>query len=274
MVVLPIKTHAVPVTEDTPVEITLRDVSKTYVTDTGNTLALSGINLEIRAGEIVSLLGPSGCGKTTLLRIIGGLEKTSAGALEFEERGRAPARSDSGGSRFGIVFQEANLFPWFSIEENIALPLRLAGVSKKERLVQAEKLINLVGLAGFEKRYPRELSGGMRQRAAIARALIRDPEILLMDEPFGALDAMTRDDLNVETQRIWMERRCTTVVVTHSIAEAVFLSDRVVLMCPRPGRIELIEGISFPRPRPLSLQTTEPFQAVVRRLRQRLESFR
>ena len=270
MAVLAVKARPVLADSQAPVKIAVRGMSKTYVTNTGNTLALSGIDLAFHSGEIVALLGPSGCGKTTLLRILGGLEAASAGTVDLS-RGDADTQS---GNRFGIVFQEANLFPWFSIEENVALPLRLAGMSKRERLGKAGELIKLVGLEGFEKRYPRELSGGMRQRAAIARSLIRQPEILLMDEPFGALDAMTRDDLNVETQRIWMERRCTTVIVTHSISEAVFLADRVVLMSPRPGRVDLLESIPFERPRPLSLQTTEPFQAIVRRLRQRLDSFR
>src|SRR6185312_10326671 len=152
-------------------------------------------------------------------------------------------------SQLGMVFQDANLFPWLTIEDNIALPLKLRGVAKPARLKKARELCELVGILGFEKRLPRELSGGMRQRAAIARALSYDPGILLMDEPFGALDAMTRDTMNMELQRIWMETRKTIVLVTHSIGEAVFLANRIVLLSPRPGRIDTVIDVKLPRPR-------------------------
>ena len=170
----------------------------------------------------------------------------------------------------GIVFQDANLFPWLSIEDNIALPLELRKVSKAQRLARARELTKLVGIAGFEKRWPKELSGGMRQRAAIARALSYNPKILLMDEPFGALDAMTRDAMNLELQRIWMETRKTVVVVTHSITEAVFLADRIVLLSPRPGRIDTIVDVAIPRPRALDVQALPEFQDIAGRLRHRL----
>ncbi|PJR09927.1 ABC transporter [Sinorhizobium meliloti] len=247
-----------------PPKIVLRDVEKVYKTSSGTTKALSSINLSIEEGEFVSLLGPSGCGKTTLLRTIGGLETHTSGLMEIS------GKSEHREGVLGIAFQDANLFPWLRIEDNIALPLRLSGIGKTERRAKAAELAGLVGLTGFEKRYPCELSGGMRQRAAIARALIRKPEVLLMDEPFGALDAMTRDDMNLEMQRIWLERRCTTVMVTHSISEAVFLGDRVVLMSPRPGKIDVIVDVDFPRPRPVSLQSTPEFQEIVRYLRQKL----
>ena len=240
--------------------ISLSGIGKTFDTTSGRTIALTGVDLDIARGEAVILLGPSGCGKTTLLRIIAGLERPSTGALHAEAAGR-----------LGMVFQEANLFPWFRIDENIALPLRLQGVGRAARQARALELSHLVGLSGFERRYPRELSGGMRQRAAIARALACDPQTVLMDEPFGALDAMTRDQMNLETQRLWLERQFTLVLVTHSITEAVFLADRVVLMSPRPGRIDTVIPIDFPRPRAIDLQTTEPFGAIVRTLRHRLD---
>ena len=231
-----------------------------FATASGDTTALTGVDLDVAPGEAVVLLGPSGCGKTTLLRIVAGLEQPSTGQIAVAA------------GRLGMVFQEANLFPWFRIDENVALPLRLRGVGRTARLRQASALCAAVGLAGFERAYPPELSGGMRQRAAIARALACDPQTMLMDEPFGALDAMTRDQLNLETQRLWMQHRFTLILVTHSITEAVFLADRVVLMTPRPGRIAAILPVDFPRPRALDLQTTEPFGAIVRSLRHRLEA--
>ena len=169
-----------------------------------------------------------------------------------------------------MVFQEANLFPWLTIEDNVALPLELQGVPRAARIARARELLALVGIAGFENRRPRELSGGMRQRAAIARALAGNPEILLMDEPFGALDAMTREQMNIELQRIWMETRQTIVLVTHSIHEAVFLADRIVLLSPRPGRIDRIIEVKAPRPRVAEIEANAEFQSTVLGLRQRL----
>ena len=251
-------------------QIRLRDVSKTYRTASGDTPALSHVDLAIGMGEIVVMLGPSGCGKSTLLRIVAGLERQSEGVVETAT-GLSPHQP---AQKLGVVFQDANLFPWLRIQDNIALPLRLAGMGRSERRTRAASLARLVGLDGFGRRYPNELSGGMRQRAAIARALSSDPDVVLMDEPFGALDAMTRDQMNLETQRIWMERRCTILLVTHSIAEAVFLADRVVLMSPRPGKVDCIVPVTFPRPRATELQSTAPFQEIVLALRRRLESFR
>ena len=207
------------------------------------TLALTDINLGIRKQEFVTLVGQSGCGKTTMLRILAGLIKPT------DRRGphqgppavaRRHAATTTALRQLGLVFQDANLFPWYTVEDNIGLPLALRKVDKKERRRRAHELGELVGLQGFEKALPRELSGGMRQRVAIARALSYDPEILLMDEPFGALDAMTRDKMNMELQRIAEATNATVVLVTHSIAEAVFLADRVVLLSARPGRIRSI----------------------------------
>ena len=255
-------------------ELELRDVDKIYKGRRGATTeALRGISLAVRTGEFVSLVGRSGCGKTTLLRILGGLVTPSSGQVLIGGSnlwmggGRDPAALE----KFGIVFQEANLFPWFSIEDNIALPLKLRGVDKRRRRERAAELCELVGLGGFEKAYPRELSGGMRQRAAIARALSYDPSILLMDEPFGALDALTRDRMNLELQRISVVTGATVVFVTHSITEAVFLSDRVVLLSPRPGRIRSVTPVGFPRPRSLDVETETGFQDIVRRLRRELD---
>ncbi len=236
--------------------------------------ALSRTDLTVRQGEFLVLLGPSGCGKTTLLRMVGGLLEPSAGEIRIGgtalwQQGRRDPRALA---ELGVVFQEANLFPWRNIERNIALPLELRGVRRAERLERARALCRTVGLAGFERRWPRELSGGMRQRAAIARALAGDPQILLMDEPFGALDAMTREAMNLETQRIWQETGKTIILVTHSISEAVFLADRVVLLSPRPGRIDSIVEIDLPRLRSPETQTLPAFQEHVRMLRRRLEA--
>ncbi len=232
--------------------IELKAVEKVYDSAGASVHALAPADLAIAEGEFVVLLGPSGCGKTTLLRMIGGLLPPSAGELMIE--GKSLWRADGGRSDatsdLGMVFQDANLFPWLSIADNITLPLELKGVPRAEQRIQAERLCRLVGIDGFGGRWPRELSGGMRQRAAIARALSYEPRILLMDEPFGALDAMTRETMNLELQRIWLATRKTVVLVTHSISEAVFLADRIVLLSPRPGRIDTILDVPFARPRP------------------------
>jgi len=209
-----------------------------------------------------------------MLRMIGGLLTPSSGEIRIGERNlwRGAERDSSALRELGVVFQDANLFPWFSIEDNVALPLRLRGMPKAERRAKARELCELVGIGGFEKAWPRHLSGGMRQRAAIARALSYEPHILLMDEPFGALDAITRDQMNLELQRIWLAQRCTIVFVTHSIAEAVFLGDRVILLSPRPGRIDMELEVPFERPRRTALQAVPEFQGLVQRLRDRLEA--
>jgi NitT/TauT family transport system ATP-binding protein len=252
--------------------IRLQQVEQWYTTRDGAVHALAATDLEIARREFVVLIGPSGCGKTTLLRMIGGLMAPSHGRLQVMQRDlwKNGTRQADAVSDLGIVFQDANLFPWLTIEENVALPLELRGMPKRERLARARALTGLVGIGGFETRWPYELSGGMRQRAAIARALSHDPDILLMDEPFGALDAMTRDTLNIELQNLWMQTRKTIVLVTHSINEAVFLADRIVLLSPRPGRIDTVVNLDFERPRLLDVQSTEKFQTIAKDLRHRL----
>lgn len=250
----------------------LTGVEKWFETAEGRVHALSRTDLEVTAGNLVVVLGPSGCGKTTLLRMVAGLDLPSRGNIRVANRElwRNGRRQQEAAAGLGVVFQDANLFPWLTIERNITLPLELRGVGSAQRAERARQLFALVGIAGFEQRWPRELSGGMRQRAAIARALSYEPAILLMDEPFGALDAMTRDLMNLELQRIWLETRKTILMVTHSIGEAVFLGDRVVLMSPRPGRVDTVVDVTFPRPRALELQSNAAFQAIVTRLRRRL----
>ena len=256
-------------------KICLHELAIRYHTKSGSVLALDKTNLTFGTGEFVVLLGPSGCGKTTLLRAVAGLLEPSSGSVDIAGRSLwGPSGRDSTAlSKLGVVFQDALLFPWYSIETNVALPMKLAGVSKPDRLQRARALCALVGIAGFERVWPRQLSGGMRQRAAIARALAADPEILLMDEPVGALDAMTRDQLNLELQRIWMHTRSTVLFVTHSIPEAVFLADRIILFSPRPGRVHSIVNVPFARPRAPSLNDDAEFHRIVRDLRSRLEQF-
>ncbi len=248
-------------------------VEKEFDSRQGRIKALSQTSLDIPKGEFTVLLGPSGCGKTTLLRLIAGLERTSSGQVEIGGRSlwRQDRRDDAAVSNMGVVFQDPNLFPWLAIIDNIALPLKLRGVAKRERHDTARALCELVGIAGFEDSWQSQLSGGMRQRAAIARALSYEPQILLMDEPFGALDAITRDSMNLELQRIWLATAKTIVLVTHSISEAVFLADRVVLLSPRPGRIEEIVDVPFSRPRELDIQGSPEFLDIANHLRERLE---
>jgi NitT/TauT family transport system ATP-binding protein len=247
----------------------IEGIGRDFRTRAGVTNAVSGIDLTIRRGEFVALIGRSGCGKTTLLRMIGGLLAPTAGTIEVDGRHlwRGTQVDPTAVTKLGFVFQESNLFPWLSVLDNIALPMKLRGIGKTERRARAADLAALVGLSGFEKSYPRELSGGMRQRAAIARALSTEPELLLMDEPFGALDALTRERMNLELQRIVLETSSTVVFVTHDIPEAVFLADRVVHMTPRPGRIRQILPADFAKPRSVDLQTTPEFNEIVRKLR-------
>ena len=254
--------------------IEIADVEKQFVTRHGPIRALSRTNLGVRRGEFTVLIGPSGCGKTTLLRLIAGLETPTSGEIRI---GGAPLwvagqRDAAAVAEMGVVFQDPNLFPWLTTIDNIALPLKLRGVAKAERHDRARALCRLVGIEGFEARWQSELSGGMRQRAAIARALCYEPEVLLMDEPFGALDAITRDTMNLELQRIWMATAKTIVLVTHSIAEAVFLADRIVLLSARPGRIEQVIDVDFPRPRDLNVQSLPEFLEIREFLRDRLEN--
>jgi NitT/TauT family transport system ATP-binding protein len=253
--------------------VQFRDVTKIYESRARTTLALDSINLSIDREEFIALVGQSGCGKTTLLRILAGLIRPTHGEVTVGGRSvwQGGRRDGETLSHLGLVFQEANLFPWYTVEKNIALPLTLRDVGKRERTKRAHELAELVGLTGFEKAWPRELSGGMRQRVAIARALSYNPEILLMDEPFGALDAITREKMNVELMRIALATRATVVFVTHSISEAVFLADRVVLLSRRPGRLRSVTRVDFPRPRSVDVNTTSTYQETVAMLRHQLE---
>ncbi len=256
-----------------PGALELSGVNKVYQARRGEVNALQDINLSVQKGEFVSLVGRSGCGKTTLLRIMSGLLPPTSGTVSANGRStwKGTKRDDEAFAQFGLVFQDANLFPWFNVTDNISLPLKLRGVDKKSRTARAKELCELVGLVGFEGAYPRELSGGMRQRAAIARALSYNPTVLLMDEPFGALDALTRDKMNLELQAIHAAAGATVVFVTHSISEAVFLADRVVLLSPRPGRIRSITDVQLERPRSLETESTEGFQTIIRKLRHELD---
>jgi NitT/TauT family transport system ATP-binding protein len=251
------------------IDLALDGVSKTFAGANGPVEALRDISLGARRGELISILGPSGCGKTTILRMIAGLEQPTAGSIEIHGQRIEPGRKRGrdGAPSFAVVFQEPRLLPWFNVEDNVALPLRLEGVDAAARRARARELLALVGLAGFERAAPEQLSGGMKQRAAIARALILEPRLLLLDEPFGALDAMTRDQMNLELQRIRSTISSTVLLITHSLSEAVFLGDRVLAMTPRPGRIAASYDVPFPGPRDLDLQSTPEFQALVRDLR-------
>ncbi len=233
----------------------------------GNTIALEGIDLTIEKGEFVSLIGPSGCGKSTLLRIIGDLIEPSDGRVTVHGKPAHQARLDRD---YGIVFQNAVLYDWRTVSKNISLPLELLGWDRARRAARIDEMLELVELTGFEDHHPWQLSGGMQQRVSIARALSFSPALLLMDEPFGALDEMTRERLNMELLRIWQETGSTIVFVTHSIAEAVFLSTRVVVMSPRPGRISDILEIDLPQPRSAALREDPRFFELVTELREAL----
>ncbi len=237
-------------------------VGKTFGTDAGAVVALDDVHLTVRPGEFVSIVGPSGCGKSTLVRCAAGLEPVTAGMIRVHGR-----TIDGPPDNLGMVFQRDVLADWRDILDNVLLVAELRGCDRRSSEKRARELLTLFGLGDFIHRRPWELSGGMRQRAAICRALVDDPELLLMDEPFGALDAMTRDQLNVELQRIWLNSRKTVLFITHGILEAVFLSDRVVMMSRNPGRvIEEIE-IDLPRPRPLSIREVPQFTAYVAKIR-------
>jgi NitT/TauT family transport system ATP-binding protein len=252
--------------------IEVEGVCKRYQSRRGETLALDSLTLSVAQREFIAVVGQSGCGKTTLLRILAGLIAPTEGHVKVagQPLWDSTKRNDEALAKLGLVFQDANLFPWYSVEDNIALPLRLRGQGKSERLERARELAELVGLEGFERSYPRELSGGMRQRVAIARALSYNPEILLMDEPFGALDAITRDRMNQELQSIAQRTGATVVFVTHSISEAVFLADRVVLLSARPGRLRSLTKVDYGRPRSLDVQSESGFQQTVKELRHQL----
>jgi NitT/TauT family transport system ATP-binding protein len=245
--------------------VSLRSVGRTFAS--GEVVALKEIDLEIAPREFVSLIGPSGCGKSTLLRIIGDLIQPTAGEVVVNGKSAHQARLDRD---YGIVFQDAVLYDWRTVARNISLPLELAGWDRGRRDARVNEMLDLVELTGFEKRHPWELSGGMQQRVSIARALSFSPALLLMDEPFGALDEMTRERLNAELLRIWAETQSTIVFVTHSIAEAVFLSTRVVVMSPRPGRITEIIPLDLPQPRTNAVREDPRFFELVTLVREAL----
>jgi NitT/TauT family transport system ATP-binding protein len=243
--------------------ITLRALSKTFSLDGRPLAALSDVSLDVYPEEFVSLVGRSGCGKSTLVNIIAGLLLPSAGEVLVQGR-RVTEPVDT----IGMVFQSPVLLPWRTVLDNVLLPVEILGLAREPGLRAARDLLALAGLQGFERAYPHALSGGMQQRVAICRALVVDPPILIMDEPFGALDAMTREEMGIELLRIWHERRKTVLFVTHSISEAVFLSDRVVVMTPRPGRICEVLPIDLPRPRSLAVRALPAFGAYELRVRQ------
>jgi NitT/TauT family transport system ATP-binding protein len=235
----------------------LRDVTKSFGRGEGRTVALQGVSMDMAAGEFVSVVGPSGCGKSTLLRIVADLIEPTGGTIRVNGKPAGKARQDRD---YGIVFQTPVLYEWRSVARNVQLPLELMGYSAAERARRARQMLDLVGLDGFDKHLPWQLSGGMQQRVSIARALSFNPSLLLMDEPFGALDEITRDRMNMELQRIWMETTTTSVLfITHSIAEAVFLSDRVLVMSSRPGTIDAGCDIPLPRPRTEATREQEDF---------------
>ncbi|MBW2146147.1 MAG: ABC transporter ATP-binding protein [Deltaproteobacteria bacterium] len=243
--------------------IEIQGLQKVYITKRLERIhALKDINLEIYDGEFIAVVGPSGCGKSTMLKIIAGLIPKSGGSVSLDGSPVEGPRKD-----IGVVFQDPVLLPWRTVLENTLLPAVVQKLDLREYSERAHKLIQMVGLSGFEDKYPFELSGGMQQRNAITRALVHDPTILLMDEPFGALDAMTRESMNVEILRIWRESSKTIFFITHSITEAVFLADRVVVLTPRPGRIVKVFTVSIPRPRGLGVISTPEFGKIIKEIR-------
>jgi len=245
--------------------VSVRNVTKTFAQ--GNVTALQEIELELKPGEFVSLIGPSGCGKSTLLRVIGDLVQPTSGTVTVNGKTARQARIDRD---YGIVFQDAVLFDWRTVAKNIALPLEMLGWDRKRRKARVAEMLELVELTGFGEHHPWQLSGGMQQRASIARAFAFEPALLLMDEPFGALDEMTRERLNLELLSIWQRLSSTVVFVTHSISEAVFLSTRVVVMSPRPGRIAGIVDVDLPDPRGVETREHPRFFELVTEVRELL----
>jgi NitT/TauT family transport system ATP-binding protein len=249
--------------------VDIRGVSLTFETADGKVEALSKVDLQVSTGDFVSFIGPSGCGKTTLLRVIADLEQPTDGTVLVNGVSPEQARL---GRHYGYIFQAPALYPWRTVERNVMLPLEIMGIAPAERRARAARYLKLVNLAGFERKFPWQLSGGMQQRASIARALSFEPALLLMDEPFGALDEIVRDHLNEQLLRLWEGTGKTVLFVTHSIPEAVFLSTRIVVMSPRPGRIIDVIPCDFPRDRTLEIRETPEFMKIAHRVRVGLRS--
>ena len=252
-----------------PAVVAASRLGLTFRTNDGPVQALSNVDLTIGKGEFVSFIGPSGCGKTTLLRVIADLERPTEGTISINGMTPEQAREKRA---YGYVFQAAALFPWRTIERNVALPLEIIGLSRAEQQTRIKRTLDLVNLSGFEKKYPWQLSGGMQQRASIARALAFDADLLLMDEPFGALDEIVRDHLNEQLLELWARTEKTICFVTHSIPEAVYLSTRIVVMSPRPGRVTDVIESTLPKERPLDIRETPEFLAIAARVRDGLRA--
>ena len=249
--------------------IEARNLDLTFQTNDGPVHALSNVDLEIAQGDFVSFIGPSGCGKTTFLRVIADLEQPTGGTISVNGMTPEEARLNRA---YGYVFQAAGLYPWRTIEKNIRLPLEIMGTPAEERQARVTKVLDLVGLSGFAKKFPWQLSGGMQQRASIARALAFDADLLLMDEPFGALDEIVRDHLNEQLLELWARTQKTVCFVTHSIPEAVYLSTRIVVMSPRPGRIIDVIESTLPPERPLEIRDSPEFLEIAARVRKGLRA--
>jgi len=252
-----------------PAVVLAQDLGLTFQTNDGPVEALSDINLTIAKGEFVSFIGPSGCGKTTFLRTIADLEKPTSGTITVNGMSPEAARRSRA---YGYVFQAAALYPWRTIEKNVALPLEIMGYSRREQAERIRRTLELVNLSGFAKKYPWQLSGGMQQRASIARALAFDADLLLMDEPFGALDEIVRDHLNSELLKLWSRTQKTICFVTHSIPEAVYLSTKIVVMSLRPGRVTDVIVSDLPNERPLDIRETPEFLRLAARVREGLRA--
>ena len=249
--------------------VDIAGLSLTFQTADAPVYALAEVDLQVRHGDFVSLIGPSGCGKTTLLRVVADLEKPTEGAITVNGASPEEARL---ARAYGYVFQAPALYPWRNVLRNVTLPLEIMGMSAAERKQRAQRQLELVNLAGFEGKYPWQLSGGMQQRVSIARALSFEPELLLMDEPFGALDEITRDHLNEQLLRLWEKTKKTVIFVTHSIPEAAFLSSRIVVMSPRPGRIIDVIDCNLPTDRTLDIRETPEFLDIAHRVREGLRA--
>jgi NitT/TauT family transport system ATP-binding protein len=255
--------------KSTEPEITIKDLGVSFKDNSGNdVLALTGVNLDIYKGEFIALLGPSGCGKTTLLRSVADLQEPTTGEIKISGMTPKEVRLQQ---RFGFVFQQPVLFEWRTVRKNIELPLEIMYYSKEDRAARAEEMLKMVGLSEFADHYPRQLSGGMQQRANIARAFGMRPEILLMDEPFSALDEFTKEKLHEDLLRIWRQTNKTVLFVTHNIEEAVFLADRVCVLSPHPGRLSAVIDIDIKRPRTLEIKDTQHFNDLVVKVRNSFE---